>query len=911
MKNLDFKHPWRTYQQRVLDELTSHLDDAQLHVVAAPGSGKTVLGLEVMRRLAKPAIVFAPSLAIRNQWKNRLVDLFLEDGADQSWISLDVRRPKLLTITTYQGFHAVLAGAVDEETGEAVDTANLDLVSHFKDAGVGTLIFDEAHHLRKDWQRSLVDLKNALSSDVTTVALTATPPYDVSASEWANYEDLCGPIDCEISVPELVRAGDLCPHQDLICLSSPTSSETDFIDAFWNSLNAFAHALLKDVTFLSCLENIPWFSAPFEHEDEIFSNSAFFIAALVFLKAAGRPVPGDALALFATANKDLPALDRQFLETLVTGITSGDASKWFEDNGLRQKILKDLRSFGALRRGKPMLAQVEEIDRCLRNSLGKIQSIQSIVAAESSGLGQALRMVVLTDYIYRDLAPSPGQHHYEPVKIGAVPLFEMLREKGDYIYKVGLLTGSLVILPVDAVPLFETVAAQKGIRKQDFKLRSLPHDADYAEIDLKSRFRHEIVHLVTEVFEKGGVTILVGTQALLGEGWDAPCINSLVLATTVGSFMLSNQMRGRAIRIDPDKPNKTANIWHLACVNSLEKQFSLDGVQRDIRSLNPLKTTTPTPGYLSRLLGDDWDDLCRRFRAFEGLSVADPPYIETGMGRMAFPASGWTSETPDQQNAGSFTRCANRDLLYERWHKALENFGDKALLKRMVTVRRAPQTWVYRSNIGSLGLGTLLGAVFLAILPHKDQPPGFTAFLGLAFVVVFFLVLKMGGNPLRTVRLTIQNRTLRGNLAQLGQAVLETMIHTGDIKTPQEKLKLSVRAHHGDYFCTVEGADAKECALFLDAMKQLLGPIENPKYMIVRRVGLFGQKTVDYHPVPDRIARKRAFAEEFLERWTDLVSSADLVSVRSKEGRRILLQARADAYASHFVPHAELLGRWE
>ena len=38
--DLRFKFPWRSYQQRVLDELTDHLDDAQLHVVAAPGSGK-------------------------------------------------------------------------------------------------------------------------------------------------------------------------------------------------------------------------------------------------------------------------------------------------------------------------------------------------------------------------------------------------------------------------------------------------------------------------------------------------------------------------------------------------------------------------------------------------------------------------------------------------------------------------------------------------------------------------------------------------------------------------------------------------------------------------------------------------------------------------------------------------------
>lgn len=46
------------------------------------------------------------------------------------------------------------------------------------------------------------------------VALTATPPYDSDHLEWSRYQELCGPIDEEISVPELVKAGTLCVHQD-------------------------------------------------------------------------------------------------------------------------------------------------------------------------------------------------------------------------------------------------------------------------------------------------------------------------------------------------------------------------------------------------------------------------------------------------------------------------------------------------------------------------------------------------------------------------------------------------------------------------------------------------------------------------------------------------------------------------
>ncbi len=52
----------------------------------------------------------------------------------------------------------------------------------------------------------------------------------------------------------------------------------------------------------------------------------------------------------------------------------------------------------------------------------------------------------------------------------------------------------------------------------------------------------------TEWLKNGDLKILVGTGSLLGEGWDCPSINSLILASQIGSFVSSNQMRGRAIR---------------------------------------------------------------------------------------------------------------------------------------------------------------------------------------------------------------------------------------------------------------------------------------------------------------------------------------------------------------------------
>ena len=71
-----FRKEWRVYQSRLLGHLDRYLDNKRLHLVAAPGSGKTVIGLEVIRRLNQPTLVLAPTITIRDQWVDRLVDLF-------------------------------------------------------------------------------------------------------------------------------------------------------------------------------------------------------------------------------------------------------------------------------------------------------------------------------------------------------------------------------------------------------------------------------------------------------------------------------------------------------------------------------------------------------------------------------------------------------------------------------------------------------------------------------------------------------------------------------------------------------------------------------------------------------------------------------------------------------------------
>ena len=77
---LEFHGTWRSYQARVLQNVSRYLSDDKIHIVAAPGSGKTTLGIELIKRLSANTLILAPSITIREQWAARIQEDFLCDG---------------------------------------------------------------------------------------------------------------------------------------------------------------------------------------------------------------------------------------------------------------------------------------------------------------------------------------------------------------------------------------------------------------------------------------------------------------------------------------------------------------------------------------------------------------------------------------------------------------------------------------------------------------------------------------------------------------------------------------------------------------------------------------------------------------------------------------------------------------
>jgi hypothetical protein len=878
-----FKGAWRDYQALVLDEMEAHLANGRLHVVAAPGAGKTILGLEIVRRIGRRALVFAPTVAIRDQWEQRLVPLFLDQPPSPVEVSHHLMAPRQLTLATYQaldGFRR--AGGLDS----LVETLNAE--------GPVTLVLDEAHHLRREWWNGLEHLVRSLR-DVRIIALTATPPYDASFAEWSRYESLCGPIDLEIGIPELVRNGDLCPHQDYVILSEPTADVLKLLDDRRRAVWALQRDLRADEELLDALEAHPWLSDPEDHIEGILEAPEMLSAVLVLLASASRKLPSAPLKLLGASARDVPAPSFFWLETLLDGLT-GRLAPTFRIGDARRTGLRDrLHRHGLIEGSRVRVRHTRSIFRMMASSLAKLESISEVARAEDAALGDGLRMVVLSDHIRADELPTAAGDVFRPGKLGVIPIFEHLRRTGVASGLLGVLTGTLVIVPRAALAALETLAAEQRVDPGAVRVFDLPACPDHARIELAAAGPAGLVQLVTALFACGEIRILVGTQSLLGEGWDAPALNSLVLASNTASFMLSNQMRGRAIRTEPGNPAKVANIWHLATVAPTGGVLG-DAVDR----LNWGELIDEEPEGLS-----DASLLARRFRAFDGISSGDSTLIESGIGRLGLDMT----EDLRLTNSRTLAAAADRQAVSRRWSLSLGSGAARARVRETAAPNYAPRVLAWADTLHALGWSALSAAAFAV----GEELYGVDPSVG-ASIMALAGAAGLAGLPklLKAARLIWRNGSMEGSLEQVGLVVLHALWRAGlASETEAHDGRFAVRTSiDGRKDIVVRGVSRSTERQVMQAIGEILGPVQNPRYLLVRHSRLGWRTRTDYHAVPSVLGAKKEWAERFAALWVARIGSSGLVFTRNPAGRRMLLRARAKSLAAGFQRSVDRRSAW-
>ena len=874
LENYQFKYPWRKYQANVLAELEQHMQDNQLNIVAAPGSGKTILGLEVVRRLNKNVLILSPTITIKKQWVDRFLTLFVGDHPAPDFISTDIYDLKRFNVATYQGLHfayrrkKIFEETISEEeegTSTNIRGTNIDydLIAELLAKKIEVIVLDEAHHLRSAWWKSLTDVLQSLP-DIKTISLTATPPYDVDKSEWEKYVQVCGPIDSEISVPELVATKDLCPHQDFVIFNKLSKEEEKTALNIQGRFHDYAEKLQINQDLIKALASKPELNHYASHEEKILENPKYYSSLLIFLHAVGEKV-NQKMARALGGGKNIPALTMEWLEIMLQGVLFDDHELLLSHPELLKDLRDDLNKIGGIEKKRVMIQNNSELKKLMASSVGKMASIVEIARREYACLQADLSMVVLTDYIRME---ALGQEKYN--KIGVIPIFKKIIA-AKISPNVAILTGGLKVIPVSLMAF-----VQEKLPECDFYEIDI---SGYVSIKIREKYKNQLVGIITEAVNEKKINIVIGTVALLGEGWDCQAVNSLVLASFVGSFMLSNQMRGRAIRHSKNDPTKVANIWHLASIT-----------RHDYGRQN----------LFAGLDLSDYRTLKRRFRGFVGIAYTEN-LIQNGLERLEMVPEQNLLKEHEQVNQNMYQLAKRRDETRRRWQEILALFGDEAIkIVNTLEGKAAEERFMTFASydlqnliLGLLAMIALSIWYFVAAAEVSTTGEILAVAIGLAISLwEFYFIGKLIGryNPVK-------------NMSKVAAATLIAMQELGVVQTPSglvssrvEKTKVNWDQDRtiNIYSTKLHGATVYENNLYIKCVQEIYQRIDNPRYLIMVRNRV--NFRTSYFNVPTIFAVNKTNAEIFYQHWKKRIGKGKLVYTRNQEGRKALLDARKGSF---------------
>ena len=130
------------------------------------------------------------------------------------------------------------------------------------------------------------------------------------------------------------------------------------------------------------------------------------------------------------------------------------------------------------------------------------------------------------------------------------------------------------------------------------------------------------------------------------------------MASFIGSYVLSNQMRGRAIRTDKENPNKKSNVWHLVCLNPFDYKFSVD-----------------------------YYNLQKRFSTFVGVNIKKKS-IENGIERLGLKRIPHNEYEAGKANYNMIVQSKNRELVKQTWDKCIKNASQLDTLTKVTSITR-------------------------------------------------------------------------------------------------------------------------------------------------------------------------------------------------------------------------------
>lgn len=877
-KDIIFPIKFRKYQKEILDNFEEFRKTAcrRYHYVAPPGSGKTIAGLEIVRRLNQKAVVLSPNSTIQTQWIDKLKQL-----TDKISVSSDPFSNADVLSLTYQSISVKQRGT-DELHDNAIKT-----IEKLKD--YPTIILDECHHLLSHWASVISQMIN---NDTTIVGLTATPPIHRSDSEIKTYLDLVGPISYQIPMPAVIKEGNLAPFQDLVFIIEPSDDEMDIIQAMSKSFNdVFSHLKSLDPPLIPIQiwaynrlgEYLDKKGRIIPFDEFLMSNPDYCIALSRFVKKEFGDLPPNVIMI--DEMEDDPIIQDVIL--VLEDYSLNYLISTNQGKELYEQLKPALKEIGYSLSSRGIRSLNTGLSTILGLSSSKMAAMKKIIAHEMLYMGEDIRIIILTDY-------ELGKHTDGLSAINAMDVITSDSEV-DPIDPI-LLTGSTVLVDDDLLPVFMDFAQRYFQQVSlDITLSTNQIEGYYEISGTGSDWNTKTyVLMITKMLEAGLTKCLIGTRSLLGEGWDSIKVNTLIDLTLTSTFVSVNQIMGRTIRKDIDNPYKVANNWDIVTI--------AEETQR---------------GFY------DYERFKRKHANFYGLS--DDNVIEKGIGHvnplLTNIPLGKILFYKDEINHSSMERSIGRLNTYKNWKIGEPYEGYESISIDFVPRDKKQSYQIPVKNIKAAEdyiisvkkkkksmygfSGTFLAAcIVIAALVSSQLLEIIFLGSGVALFFIsnlFFKYVYLDNYHKRSLIHLNKNSSIKENLFELGKTVLYSLKEIGELEDhiAEDDIEILQRTD-GAYRILLH--NTKNGTLFSKCVAEILSPIQNQKYIITRTAITFegrlkdflnkaNQKSVvNYHPLPQKFCINRSFADVFQKYWNQFISPGELVYTRQKEGKQIIKQ---------------------
>ena len=864
-----------------------------LHIVAPPGSGKTVLGLYVWADLVrKPTLVLSPNSAIQAQWAAR-TDLFDLDGKDEL-VTTDPKSPGLLTSLTYQsitmpkrGGEELNEAAIELWTeslisnGEAIDEASAlawqeDLrvrnndyyedrlstyrkkvrdefskhgnalwtlsesaknnLQRLKEVGIGLIILDECHHLLHHWGRVLTEVREYFDNPIV-LGLTATPPdfQHYEEEDAKRYQEFFGEIDYEVPVPALVRDSNLAPYQDLALFVRPSQNELNYVAKV-------------DEEFADLLDDL--------HQVQDYSNATLPIDKWVFNALEERKSPGgkrEEWEQFSKRNPGFANAARAFL----------------------------LNTIGSIPKGVP-----HPPDYLINSYQNKL----------------AILRPVLDRYVRHGLRRSENELDHQKAEL----VTQRLRMLGSQITETGIRPCAS---PVGRIMAYASTKAKAISTILSSEMQALGED---------------IRAVIITDFEKTSATTLVEGVMDDEAGGAVAAFRQAVSCDNV-DLLNPILMTGSTVLVDDDLA-----VEFLAAANDWIKQRDLaitlvDEIRGDYHEIVG-KGKDWIPRYYSLmiteffqqgitkcligtrgLLGEGWD--ASRINVLIDLTtVTTSMSINQLRGRSIRLDKQWPEKVANNWDviclAEEFTNGFSDYERFKKKHKQLYGVCDDGAIEKGVGHVHAAFTEAEPEGI-SEGM-SIFNEDMLRRSRNRSHVRGLWG-IGQPFNAkpTSAIEAKLGGGAGGGFSFGKEKTpwTDESLVQAISLTIVNSLIHLGIISR-------NCRADGGNrgggwVRLHLENATEKESAIFATCLEEILGPMLKPRYVISRSskyitdtwlskilpevIAKFfrpvKERLVMYHTVPKVLAASKDKAEIFQRYWNEFVSPSELFYARSKEGK--------------------------